>query len=259
MSLNRRIKDWKGLNIWIVGASSGIGQALARALLQAGAEVAVSARQLAPLQALAEASGGRALVLPLDVADETQWREAYSQFTGWRQRLDLLVFCAADYQPMRAWTLNSARASHMIDVNIKGAIYGVNTVLPDLLARSGGGLAIVASVAGYVGLPKSLVYGPTKAALINFCESLYVDLHPRGVAVSVINPGFVATPLTAGNDFRMPALISADTAATEIMRGLSAGAFEIHFPKRFTGWLKALRHLPYSLQFQTLKKLAEQA
>lgn len=259
MSLNRKISDWRGLRVWVVGASSGIGQALARALLTAGAEVAVSARKTAPLHELAQDFAGRALALPLDVSDEAQWQQAYTQFLAWRDRLDLLIFCAADYQPMRAWTLDTALVSRMIDVNIKGAIYGVGAVLPDFLQRAGGGIAVVASVAGYVGLPKSLAYGPTKAALINFCESLYLDVHERGVAVSVINPGFVATPLTAGNDFKMPALISAETAAAEIMQGLAAGEFEIHFPKRFTRWLKALRQLPYALQFRALKKVAEQA
>jgi len=258
MSLNRRITDWKGLHLWVVGASSGIGMALARALLQAGADVAVSARTAAPLRALMQEFPGRVLALPMDVSREEDWQQAYAAFQQWRTGLDLLIFCAADYQPVRAWTLDTQLASRMIDVNLKGAIYGVSTVLGDMLANTGGGIAITASVAGYVGLPKSLIYGPTKAALINFCESLYLDVHERGVAVSVINPGFVATPLTANNDFKMPALITAEEAAREIMRGLEAGEFEIHFPKRFTGWLKALRQLPYSLQFRALKKMADQ-
>jgi short-subunit dehydrogenase len=259
MSLNRKITDWNGLQVWVVGASSGIGEALAHALLLAGAHVAVSARKAAPLQALSAAFPEQALALPMDVSQESDWQQAYAAFRQWRPQLDLLVICAADYQPMRAWTLDTALASRMIDVNFKGPVFGVNTVLPDMLARSGGAIAITASVAGYVGLPKSLIYGPTKAALINFCESLYVDVHDRGVGVTVINPGFVATPLTANNDFKMPALITADEAARAIMSGLAAGEFEIHFPKRFTSWLKALRQLPYALQFKALKKIAEQS
>ena len=124
-----------------------------------------------------------------------------------------------------------------------------------LTRQRAGTLALVSSVAGYRGLPKSLVYGPTKAALINLAETLYLDLSPKGVGVCVINPGFVKTPLTAGNDFRMPALISPEEAAREIVAGLARGAFEIHFPRRFTRWLKVMRLLPYRLYFPAIRRL----
>jgi short-subunit dehydrogenase len=114
----------------------------------------------------------------------------------------------------------------------------------------------VGSVAGYRGLPKSLAYGPTKAALINLAEALYLDLRPQGVGVSLISPGFVDTPLTAQNQFKMPALISPQQAAQAILRGWAHGDFEIHFPKRFTLWLKALQLLPYSLFFAATRRLA---
>ena len=112
----------------------------------------------------------------------------------------------------------------------------------------------MSSVAGYRGLPKSLAYGPTKAALINLAETLYLDLQPRGIGVSVVNPGFVETPLTAGNDFHMPALITPEEAADEILRGWARGRFEIHFPKRFTLSLKALRHLSDTLYFAAIRR-----
>jgi short-subunit dehydrogenase len=128
--------------------------------------------------------------------------------------------------------------------------------LAPLLGRQGHGqLAFVSSVAGYRGLPKALVYGPTKAALINFAETLWLDLAPRGVGVRVINPGFVATPLTAQNDFAMPALITPDEAASEILRGFATDAFEIHFPKHFTRLLKLLRLLPHRLYFPLIRRL----
>ena len=114
---------------------------------------------------------------------------------------------------------------------------------------------LVSSVAGYRGLPKSLVYGPTKAALINLTETLYLDLHPKGLGVCVVMPGFVKTPLTAQNDFRMPALIEPDEAAREIVAGLERGDFEIHFPRRFTGWLKLMRLLPYRLYFPAIRRM----
>jgi len=109
-------------------------------------------------------------------------------------------------------------------------------------------------VAGYRGLPKALGYGPSKAALTHLAEVLYLDLHPRGLGVSVVQPGFVATPLTAGNDFHMPALITPEVAAAEILGGWARGEFEIHFPKRFTRWLKLMRLLPYSLFFRLVRR-----
>jgi short-subunit dehydrogenase len=123
-----------------------------------------------------------------------------------------------------------------------------------MVARRRGHVAIVASVAGYGGLPTAAAYGPTKAALINLAETLYLDLSPRGIGVWIVNPGFVRTPLTDRNEFPMPALISADEAATHIVEGLASGRFEIHFPKRFTRWLRLLRLLPYGLYFRLVRR-----
>ena len=117
-----------------------------------------------------------------------------------------------------------------------------------------GGIALVSSVAGYRGLPKSLIYGPTKAALINLAETMYIDLKEKGLDVYLICPGFVKTPMTDKNDFEMPSLITPEAAALEIINGFEKGEFEIHFPKRFTNMLKILRHLPYSLYFAAIKK-----
>ena len=143
-------------------------------------------------------------------------------------------------------------------VNVVGALYLLDAVLPQLQAQAGTGkpahISLVASVAGYRGLPNSLAYGPTKAALINLAETLYLDLQPKGLGVSVINPGFVETPLTAGNQFSMPALMSPADAAREIMAGWEAGRFEIHFPKRFTLWLKAMRFLGDGAYFAAIRR-----
>jgi short-subunit dehydrogenase len=130
----------------------------------------------------------------------------------------------------------------------------LDAVLPQMLAARKGHVSLMGSVAAYRGLPQALAYGPTKAALINLAETLYLDLQPRGIGVSVVNPGFVETPLTAGNEFHMPALITPEEAASQILRGWQAGDFEIHFPKRFTLWLKALRLLAYGPYFAAVRR-----
>lgn len=135
-----------------------------------------------------------------------------------------------------------------------GPINVTAAVASDLVAQGTGAIGIVSSVAPYRGLPKALVYGASKAALVNFAETLYLDLRPRNVGVYLVMPGFVKTPLTDRNDFRMPDLISADEAAREIVEGLRAGRFEIHFPRSFTRKLKLLRLLPYRLYFPLIRK-----
>lgn len=256
MSLNPRVISWQGRRVWVVGASTGIGHALAALLLQRGARVAISARNVVRLQDMANVWPDKSLVLPMDVSDECAWQDNFRVLQEKWGQLDHLVFCAADYQPVRAWTLDTEKIRRMVNTNLEGAMLGAATVLPALLQQGNGAISMIASVAGYTGLPKSLVYGPTKAALINFCEALYLDVHGKGLAVHVINPGFVDTPLTQQNDFAMPALISPETAAERILQGFEAGRFEIHFPKRFTFWLRLLRRLPYSLRFRLLAKVA---
>ena len=138
-------------------------------------------------------------------------------------------------------------------MNQTGALHVVAAVVPAMLSAARDGrsphLSLVASVAGLRGLPQSLAYGPTKAALINLAETLFLDLRPKGVAVSVVNPGFVATPLTAQNNFHMPALLTPAQAAQAMLQGWQRGAFQIHFPRRFTAWLQLLRVLPYRWYF----------
>lgn len=246
--LNARITDWQHQRVWLIGASSGIGAALAQELLAAGARVALSARRVERLQAVA-AAAPQALVAPFDIVNQDDWQQRYQEVCQRFGGVDLIVFCAADYHPERSWQVSAEGAAHTLAVNLGSVYTGLATVLPDMLARGSGGIAIVASVAGYIGLPNATVYGPSKAALINLAELLYADLRPRGLGVYLINPGFVQTPLTAKNDFTMPALQTPQAAAQAIRKGLSAGAFEIHFPRRFTLVLKLLRWLPYRLRF----------
>ena len=252
--MNKPIRDWAAQRVWIIGASSGIGAALALALLERGAHVAVSARRAAPLHALA-AGHPQARVLDFDVTECSACDPAGDElFAAWGG-IDLVVFCAGAYAPMRAWELDRDGIDQLLDINLRAPMRLAARLIPRLLKQGGGALAFVSSVAGYRGLPKAAAYGPTKAALINFAETLYLDLAPRGVSVFLINPGFVATPMTAANDFAMPALISPQQAATEIIAGFARGRFEIHFPRRFTRWLRLLRILPYSLYFALVRRL----
>ena len=219
LALNPPLREWSGRVVWLVGASSGIGRALAAALDRAGARVIVSARQQALLDDfLREHASAQAIAL--DVLD--------------------------------------APALRHLDINYVGALNLLDALLPQLLLQARQGspahLSLVSSVAGYRGLPKSLGYGPSKAALTHLAEALYLDLSPERVGVSVINPGFVATPMTARNDFHMPALLTPEQAAQSILAGWARGEFEIHFPKRFTRWLKLLRHLSYGLYFRAVKR-----
>ena len=252
MSLNPKIRDWQGKRIWLVGASSGIGLALAGQLHALGAQVLVSARRAGPLQDFATAHPG-SLALPLDVTD----REAVARVTAQALAggpLDLVCYCAGHYHAMRATDIDLPDLLRHHEINTVGVLYLLHALTPALLAQGHGHISLVSSVAGYRGLPQALAYGPTKAALINLAEVLYLDLHPRGLGVSLVNPGFVETPLTAGNQFHMPALITADVAAREMIRGWSRGEFEIHFPRRFTRVMKLLALLPYRLYFAAVRR-----
>ncbi len=252
-SANAPMADWRGKRVWIVGASSGIGEATAAALHAQGAIVTVSARKQAALQAFVDQHPG-ALALALDATDREAVKAAAVQVLA-QGPLDCVVYCAGYYTAMRAFALDTAEALRHMEVNYSGALYLLNAVLPVVMAQGRGHISLVGSVAGYRGLPNSLAYGPSKAALIHLAEALYLDLKEKGIGVSLINPGFVETPLTANNAFKMPALITPQAAAQAILKGWAAGAFEIHFPKRFTLWLHLLRLLPYRLYFALVSRV----
>ena len=225
-------------------------------LLERGARVALSARNASLLESLAEnAQPGQTLVLPMDVNNGSEIENAYAQLKDAWSGFDLLVLLAGTHLPVRAWELNADEAEQLFRTNVFGVIRASALVIPDLLQTGDGAIAVVSSVAGYCGLPTSLVYGASKAALINFTETLYLDLRPKGVSVYLVNPGFVRTPLTDRNPFEMPALISAEDAAKHMLRGFANGDFEIHFPKRFTRLMKLLRLLPYRLLFPLVHRL----
>ena len=261
MALNPRIESWAGKTVWLVGASTGIGRATASALHAAGARVVVSARGRDALDKFV-AEHGRSDAIALDATDRDAMRDAAARIVSVHGRIDLAMYCAGTYKALRATAFDLDVALGHVQVNYVGALYLLDAVLPAMQAQakaaqpgqSGGHISLVSSVAGFRGLPQSLAYGPTKAALINLAETLYLDLQPLGLGVSVINPGFVETPLTSQNQFKMPALITPEEAAREIMRGWKHGQFEIHFPKRFTFWMHALRHLGYGSYFAAVRR-----
>ena len=252
------IANFAGKRIWVIGASSGIGEACAKAFINQGAKVALSSRRVERLNTIAEyAKLTQTLVIPLDVTNRDQLTHGYQTLLKTWGGLDLLLFVSGIYVPLRADDFEINIAEQTIEANLLGPMRAVALVLPEMLKAHSGHIAIVGSVAGYSGLPKALAYGPSKAGIINFCETLYYDLLPQGISVHMISPGFVATEATAQNDFEMPALISAEEAAKEILSGIQRGEFDIHFPKRFSGFLKFLRILPYPLYFWIVRRFVK--
>lgn len=257
-SLNPPLPPWPEARVWIVGASTGIGAAVAKSLLARGAHVALSARSEDKLRQVAEGAGDRALVVPLDFTETRSVEEAWQRIRGAWSRVDLVLIVAGTHKEIRAWELTEKASRELLETNLHAPINTVATVVPGLLEQGRGAIGIVASIAGYRGLPKALLYGASKAALINFSETLYLDLHPRNIGVYLINPGFVKTPLTDRNEFQMPHLISAEEAAESTIAGLESGDFEIDYPKAFTRQLQLLRHLPYRLYFAAIRRTVKE-
>jgi short-subunit dehydrogenase len=202
-----------------------------------------------------EVAGGHAnaVVEPLDFTRSADVAAAWDRIRRRWGGVDLVLIVAGTHKEMRAWELNEKDSRALLEINLHAVINTTGALVPGFLAQGTGAIGIVASVAGYRGLPKALVYGASKAAVINFTETLYLDLHPKGLGVYLIMPGFVKTPLTDQNDFTMPHLISAEEAAREIVDGMRAGKFEIHFPRAFTRQLKLLRLLPYRWYFSLIR------
>jgi len=254
MPLNPPLRDWQGRWVWVIGASSGIGRATAAALCQQGAHVVVSARQAEALDAFVREHPG-SVALPLDVTRPEELAAAAQSVQ--RHAIGapaLVMYCAGHYRAQQATAFDRAEMEKHLAVNYMGVLHLLEAVLPSLIAAGSGHLCLVGSVAGYRGLPMSLAYGPTKAALNNLTENLYLDLHPLGLGVSIVNPGFVETPLTAQNHFHMPALISPEEAAQQILKGWAAGRFEMNFPRRFTAWMRLLRCLPDAWYFAAVRR-----
>lgn len=230
-----------GTRVWITGGSSGIGAALANELTDRGAVVAISARRE---KQLLEVAGGRMSVVPVDVTNTEAMIAAADLVRAELGGIDLAILNAGTWKQLTLADLDPKAVADQFDVNVMGTVNGLAAVIGEMLKRGSGTVAIVASVAGYRGIPGSMAYGATKAALINMAESIRPEAAKSGVRIVTINPGFVRSELTATNKFPMPFLIDADEAARDIADGLLRGRQEIVFPLPMAIAMKALRLLP---------------
>lgn len=233
---------------WITGASSGIGRDLALQLAAAGVKVAASARTAETLNAVAEQHPNISPV-PVDVTDLKAIHTAAGHIRDTLGPIDLAILNAGVWYPVGARDFNAEEICQSMDVNYNGIVHALEALLPDFLERENGHVALVSSVAGYRGLPKSTAYAPTKAAVITLAECLRHDLDRARVKISVINPGFVDTPMTQVNEFPMPFIITPEDAANRIIKGLAKGKYEIAFPWQTNLMMKLTRLTPNWLFF----------
>lgn len=243
--------------VWITGASSGIGRALALKLAAEGREVVGSARSEDALRKLAQEATGRGTIHPLavDVTDPAAVAEAVEVIERTIGPIGQAVLNAGTHKAIDPRLFRAADIAALVGLNLVGTANCLQAVLPPMLARGAGRIAVVGSLAGYRGLPTSSGYGMTKAGLINMAEALRVELAPSGIVVQLINPGFVRTPLTDRNPFPMPFLMEPEAAAAAIARGLASNRFEIAFPWRFALIMKLLRIAPAPLAFAVTRRM----
>lgn len=239
-------KDWN--KVWIIGASTGIGRELALQMAPLCNAVYASARSADKLEALVGAHAN-IIAKPLDVSDVEKVRAVASQIETDETPCDLVVVCSGVWEQTKIPEFDPQVFAKTMNVNYLGAVNIISAVAPGMSANRKGHIAIVASVAGYRGLPNAAAYAPTKAALINLAECIKPQLGKMGVRVSIVNPGFVETRLTAVNEFPMPFIQSAQEAAEKIINGLESKRYEIAFPWQLVGILKFLRILPNRLFF----------
>lgn len=234
------MRDFKGKRYWLVGASEGLGLALARKLSAAGAELILSARNEATLKEAAASLAGPVTILPVDVGSSESVQAAAAQLPD----LDGMVFLAGVYWPMRAQDWDAKAAEAMADVNFTGCIRAVGAALPPMVARNKGHIVITGSLSGFRGLPGAIGYAASKAGTMVLAESLYADLRKSGVTVQLANPGFIRTRLTAKNDFSMPFIMEPEAAAEIMFRHMQRGGFKVSFPTVFSWLFRGGQFLP---------------
>lgn len=240
------MRDFRGKRYWLVGASEGLGLALAHKLSAAGADLVLSARNAETLAAAVASLPGKATALPLDVGDSASMTAAAGQLGA----LDGMVFLAGVYWPMRAQDWDAKAAEAMADINFTGCIRAVGAALPGMVARGSGHVVITGSLSGFRGLPGAIGYAASKAGTMVLAESLYADLRKTGIAVQLANPGFIRTRLTAKNDFAMPFIMEPGAAADIMFRHMQSGRFKVSFPTVFSWLFRGGQLLPDWLYYR---------
>jgi len=244
-------KNWK--HVWITGASSGLGEHVARLLAAEGVHVSITARSTDKLKSIA-ATSDNISVYPADVTNAELLRGLVGKMEVAHGPVDLCIFCAGAWFPGKITDLKVENFAKTIDVNLMGVVNALDAVMGPMLARGRGHISWVSSVAGYGGLPNAAAYGSSKAALIHLAESVRPELERKGLVLSLINPGFVKTPMTEHNDFPMPFLMETEDAARKMIEGLKAQKFEIAFPWQLVWILKLLNLLPYRVYHYLIRK-----
>ena len=240
--------------IWITGGSSGIGKALAYKFANEGWQVALSARREELLNEISR-SNNNIHSFPLDVLNVEKCKEVFNKIVSKFKNIDIAVFSTGIHDPNSERKLNLESVRKIMETNFFGTINSVNSVYNYFKDKKSGHISIVSSVAGYRGLPMAGAYCASKSALISYAESLYFEMKRFNVRVSVVNPGFIKTPMTDQNPFPMPMIVSAEFAAEEMFKGLTkSNSFEIHFPKKFTFIMKILKIMPNWLYLKLIKK-----
>ena len=243
--------------IWITGGSTGIGKALAIRFANEGWNVAISARRENLLKELADRFENIS-PFPLDVTDKENCKNIFNQVKEKFGDIDICFFSTGTWHPKKEKDIDVEQIEKVFKINFFGTVNSIKAVEEYYKNRNEGTLAIVSSIAGYRGLPNSTGYGPSKSALNNLAESLYFDFGRHNVRVCLVCPGFIKTPMTDKNDFKMPFLKTPEFAADKIYDGLvNKKSFEIHFPKELTLTLKFFSILPYKLYFYLVKKLTK--
>ncbi|GLQ28698.1 SDR family NAD(P)-dependent oxidoreductase [Sulfitobacter pacificus] len=240
------MKEWQGKRYWLVGASDGLGAALAQKLNRAGAEVILSARSEDKLADLVAALPGKASYQTMDVADNESVKAAAAAVGT----VDGVVYLAGVYWPFGAKEWDADQAVAMADINFTGLMRVMGQVVPAMVARDAGHIVITSSLTGFRGLPGSVGYTASKAGTMSLAESMYADLRKTGVQVQVVNPGFIKTQLTAKNDFKMPFLMEADEAAGEVFEHMNTESFKKSFPWLFSLLFRGSQFLPDWLYYR---------
>ena len=240
------MKDWSKKRYWIVGASEGLGLALAQKMSEAGASLILTARNEARLKEIASTLTNKVEVLPLDITDLNAVRESVKKL----ENVDGFVFLAGAYWPMPAQHWDIEKLTAMIDVNLIGALHTLDVILPIFLEKNRGHLVFTGSLAGYRGLPGALGYGSSKAAIANLSETLRFDLKDTAIKVQLINPGFVKTRLTDKNNFKMPQIMSPEAAARKMFSNMNRNNFSSSFPAPFSWLFRVSQLLPDSIYFK---------